>query len=111
MELLKDLKLKKGFVHIADIGLEPIEAFILEGETWNGWAIPFFTKEQAIEALEKINSLLDYGFSYEFKDEELIITDNEDEYHEETRRTTYKGKTLYGVGAWWWIWTECEEEE
>lgn len=111
MELL-NLKLKKGQVEISSVGLVASEAFILEGERWNGWALPFFTKEEAIKVLEKVKTLRPFDFWYKVEGNKILILDTtQNSVWEEVEQTTHEGKTLYGVGAWSWTWDECEEEE
>lgn len=110
----------------AKFGIDPSdEEFVgyTTGYLWNGWATPYFTKEVADEILKSNNQhYIDNGMNkegyyavynaekdqYEFYDPDLEEPDVfEGEYCE-----TVDGRLhLYGIGAYYWIWDEIEEEK
>ena len=80
-----------------------------QGETWNGWARPYFTFEQAkriVEAHQAQGGKASYdqaedAFSFEMGENEV------DSFPAET----VEGRKFYLVGAGCWIWEEAVEEE
>jgi hypothetical protein len=74
------------------------------GETWNGWARPYFTFQQAQSILEahqaqgKKASYDEAGdfFSFEFSEDEIDTFSAE----------MIEGQKLYPIGAGCWIWEE-----
>jgi hypothetical protein len=79
------------------------------GDTWNGWARPYFTFDQAeriIEAHAAQGNKAAYdasedAFSFEFSADEV------DSFPAEV----VEGRKLYPVGAGCWIWEEDIMEE
>lgn len=92
---------------IDTFGEEVFEGFT-QGETWNGWARPYFTFEQArrvVEAHRARGGRASYdeaedAFSFEIGEEEIDAFPAE----------SLEGQKLYPVGAGCWIWEEVVEE-
>jgi hypothetical protein len=78
------------------------------GETWNGWACPYFTHEQAQRVVEVHRAQggkawydeTQDSFAFEFGEDEVDAFPAE----------TVEGQKLYSVGARCWIWEEAVEE-
>ena len=79
-----------------------------QGETWNGWARPYFTFEQAQQIVAAYNSQggqasydnAEDVFSFKFGEDEIDIFPAE----------SIKGQKLYPIGAGCWIWEEAYKE-
>lgn len=94
----------------------PSESFegYSNGENWNGWACPFFdhaTAERVLRASEQNN----YTWQYDTQANAFIVrsTADPDDYEPEVFSATQaqvddKAITLYGIGAYSWIWEEAE---
>ena len=80
------------------------------GKLWNGWATPYFEKEEAIRVMHDYNSSRDVSehMSYDEENDMFIAWCegyNDYEYWTgEDIRTTEGIKHLYGIGAYSWIW-------
>lgn len=81
---------------------------LTHGDTWNGWARPFFTFDQAQRIVEAhrsngMRAWYDHAqdaFGFEFSEEEVDTFPAE----------VVEGRRLYPVGAGCWIWEESVEE-
>lgn len=92
----------------------PSESFegYSNGDNWNGWACPFFdraTAERVLQASEQNN----YTWQYDTEADAFIVRstddpeDNEPEVFGATKVQVDETKlTLYGIGAYSWIWEE-----
>jgi hypothetical protein len=78
--------MRAGFVQIED---GPEIPCMIGSETWNGWALPYFTAEVALSVINL------YGWD-SVEEGGAIPT------------TWHAGGMLYGVGAGSWIWSEVE---
>lgn len=82
---------------------------------WNGWAIPYFEKEEAIRVMKDYNKNSDSPMYYnEGKDKFYHF--GTDSYSGETWRgedmQTEDGiKHLYGIGAGSWIWDDTNKSD
>lgn len=103
--------MKKTFVSIeGNVGV--IEAYVTDAK-WNGFEVPFFTKETALEVLQSIqntNADLTEEYYERYNEEydciEVVMRDTpEDNYRLET--TYVDGVKVYNVGSGW-TWTEDE---
>jgi hypothetical protein len=77
------------------------------GETWNGFACPFFTREQGLKVIEFFNSVDWYGrWEYDRKAKEFrgVLTDGDREVITEDRDGFY----TIGVG---WVWCEVQRKD
>lgn len=85
------------------------------GKLWNGWATPYFEKEEAIRVMEGNNETAQYPMQYDEVYDQFYTLDTEDGELE-----TWKGeyiitdegvKKLYGIGAYCWIWDEVIDQD
>jgi len=102
--------------------IEPLEGQVFEGFTmgdrWNGWACPFFTKEeghQLVRAWNAAGCQADYDplsdlFRFALLDEIGNPTPNlgDEEAAERFGPVMIDGMTLYPIGAGAWIWDESQ---
>lgn len=85
------------------------------GRLWNGWATPYFEKEEAIRVMHDYNSERDLSeHMYYDEKNDMFITWcgvlNEYEYWRgEDIQTTEGIKHLYGIGAYSWIWDNATD--
>ena len=95
--------------------LEEVFVGYTNGELWNGWACPRFTKEVADKIVELHNHSDGCKATYdEETDTYYFYFDGDDEPYEHKGfdADTVDGvKHLYDIGAWCWIWDEIEEEK
>lgn len=84
------------------------------GRLWNGWATPYFEKEEAIRVMEGNNETAQYPMQYDEIYDQFYILDTEDGELE-----TWKGEDihteeginhLYGIGAYCWVWDEVTDQ-
>ena len=85
------------------------------GKLWNGWATPYFEKEEAIRVAEGFNECAENPIQYDEVYDQFYILDKESGELEKWERTlaiTPEGnKYVYGIGAYSWVWDEvhiCE---
>lgn len=74
---------------------------------WNGWACPFFTKEQGMDLVHQTNraELAGYHAWYEEDGDYFVFTSDDDTEPERFGPVvTGEGKGLYPIGAWCWTW-------
>lgn len=80
------------------------------GKLWNGWATPYFEKEEAIRVAEGFNECAEYPMQYDEVYDQFYILDKETEELEKWKGediVTAEGtKHLYGIGAYSWVWDE-----
>lgn len=96
--------MRSGFVQIEDGPAFP--AMIEEGG-WNGWAVPYFSRETAKEVLRA------YAVAYDaaWHGDVLVMWDSCDELDKErviVDSTSVDWEPYYGIGAGSWIWSEVE---
>lgn len=82
------------------------------GDRWNGWAMPYFTKEVGLE-LCKVMDGLTYDerqdtFRHENDPEEA---EGPDLFGSAQIIVDGKEQTLYGIGTGYWTWDKVEPEE
>ena len=85
---------------------------------WNGWAMPYFTKDVAMEIAQRYSSdETGYSITYDEQKDVFVMEDEnyEDEYIEEIPKYTYGTpdgtKDLYPIGAGCWIWDDYTRDE
>jgi hypothetical protein len=91
----------------------PHDAYIIDNERWNGWVIPFFTREQVGPYLACQNTVAEYTAVFDEAKDAVIVKcwQGEDEPEEAVGvDITVDGETLhvYPIGAFSWIWEEVE---
>ena len=81
------------------------------GHTWNGWAVPYFTKEVALEIVAHMPSNLRYSEETDsFIYNDIEFTKSED-YNEYFGAEEINGQKYYSIGGCSWCWDEVVEEE
>lgn len=85
------------------------------GETWKGWARPYFTYEQAHTVAKVFNEQTVYESSYTPSANTFVFKNkiHVDENYSFTSETLILGGVetkVYPIGAGSWVWTECEPE-
>lgn len=95
-----------------------------KGERWNGFATPFFTREEGLRLMEmmsatnKLNGIPEDSYHYFYTADDGIdafITQDDDqvkdgifEQWDVAEERGPNGEKLYPIGAWAWVWTEVE---
>lgn len=74
-----------------------------QDEDWNGWAVPYFTYEQALTVLAACQKANQHGFYDAVSDRFIFSFKDEDESYEAEE---IDGLKVYPVGARNWIWEE-----
>lgn len=110
-------------MHTSDLepgGLLTIEGFLyaraafLSPQRWNGWACPYFTREQT-DDLIRHSHLLVYPVTdkpvLEWRGENVGDLDTERQYPEdgpsEFTPMQIDGATYWTIGSWGWVWHEA----
>lgn len=99
--------MRAGRFALDSFGDEVFDGFT-QGETWNGWARPYFTFEQGqriVEAHRAQGNKARYdesgdAFSFELNEDEIDTFPSEQ----------VEGQKLYPIGAGCWIWEEAVKE-
>lgn len=89
-------------------GMPPIKG-ITNGQTWNGWECPLFTRENAIKAIGGINEAngRENGDYFEWEGDTLVNTYYYDGQVGDVQRDNgieINGQKYYGVGYMSWVW-------
>jgi len=74
-----------------------------DGATWNGFAMPMFTREVAERVIDKYNNYDGQpgGYTgYPFNDPSIVVDPD-----------TKKAILVYGIGSGGWVWEEEERED
>ena len=82
-------------------------AYLDPEEEWNGFARPWFTKEEALKMNEWLPEFED-GLVYD-EENDMFYTTYDTEYREEFHGRDIDGYHLYPIGNGSWTW--CLEEE
>ena len=90
-----------------DIEGGPSFPCLVTDEGWNGFAVPYFTREIAVAVAREYASAYNPSWAGEY----LVMWDTADE--DDRQRVlvdtmTVDDEMLYGIGAGSWIWTESE---
>jgi len=98
-------------VGIDDLFGEPLEAWIIDNERWNGWVMPYFTKEQAEIWFERQRQV--EGATVEFdeaKDAYITVLGGNDEESDDWPGMDLmlggEMRHVYPIGAGCWTWDE-----
>jgi hypothetical protein len=92
---------------IDTFGQEVFDGFT-KGETWNGWACPYFTLEQA-QRIVVAHTTLGNKAAYDETKDSFSFHFSEDEI-ETFSAEIIDGRKLYPIGARNWIWEEINQE-
>jgi hypothetical protein len=84
---------------------ENIEGFSY-GNTWNGWACPYFTKESGL-LIAKL--MPDFGMTYDEENDRFVA---ESEYYDrdEWESVVIDGAKYYPIGNCSWCWFDMTKE-
>ena len=86
-----------------------------DGSRWNGWATPYFEKEEAIEVMKSYNECAESPMFYneEYDTFYHFGTDSfSGEMWKGEKYATDDGiRTLYGIGAYSWVWDDTNERD
>ena len=76
------------------------------GDNWNGWATPYFEKEEAMEIMHEFNECAESKMEYDpTYDQFFVLIDGDVDIWKGTDLETEEGiKHLYGIGAYAWVW-------
>lgn len=85
-------------------------ACYLDGSKWNGWAMPYFTKEQADAYLAATPDGMTGSFD-EARNVYVFTCEGEEPYEVEAEVIDADGQhvTVYPIGAGYWVWDEVRE--
>lgn len=79
-----------------------------DGSTWNGWAMPYFEKEEALQVMQGFNECAQSPMQYdEIYDQFYMFDEDAMEIDIWTRQkfiTDHGIKYLYGIGSGAWTW-------
>jgi len=89
----------------ADFFGEEIFSGFTKGETWNGWACPYFSYEQGQRILTVYKEKLKAKGWYETKEDKFFFELYEEK--EEYSAEIISGQKLYPIGSGVWIWEEA----
>jgi hypothetical protein len=92
---------------IDTFGNEIFDGFTL-GETWNGWACPYFTLEQAHRVVEAHRA--QGGKAWYDETQDLFVFGFREDEVDAFPVEMVEGHKLYAIGAGCWIWEEAVEE-
>lgn len=100
------MKLRLTRFSIDAIGEDVLFDGFTTGDTWNGWACPYFTFEQAQQLMRayeenRMRAWYDQDFdAFSFK------VGNDDSESDTFSVIEVEGRKLYPIGAFCWIWEE-----
>lgn len=79
------------------------------GYTWNGWACPYFTYENALKLAELMP---DFRMTYN-QETDSFIANSDDQYqdNEEFFSKVIDGVKYYGIGNCSWCWFEFDNKD
>ena len=105
-----ETKYRKTIVNIDNGEIVPNTAAYVVGYNWNGWAIPFFSKDDANKIIELYHKENEESRQTRFEWNGAALTEiylgDGDAYTVET--IIVNNETLYGVGASDWTWEEYD---
>lgn len=81
----------------------------MNGDVWNGWAMPYFTKAVAERVMEQQNATDGLpAMHYDKKLDAFVVGGDEVEVYE-GEEITVEGKkvTVYGIGTGSWVWEKA----
>ena len=91
------------------------------GNHWNGWACPYFTRDEAERIVKHVNACsVDhnmYNMHYDYATDTFVYHDGNNDYDETFEAVCYldvdtgEMLTLYAVGAFSWTWDDMMECE
>lgn len=82
------------------------------GETWNGWAHPYFNKETALKLIKGPLGVWDddqKAYYQEDTNQFILPTGDEDDPWLELDCEIIAGEPHWAIGAGWWCWDEADD--
>ena len=78
------------------------------GEEWNGWACPYFTREQGMQVVDAHVRLGSGRARYDEPLDSFVFSfsGDKDGSEEIFSAVSLEGRSLYPIGAFSWIWEE-----
>ena len=96
-------------------GIAPAYIGYTNGDLWNGWATPLFEKSEALRVMEDYNknseSPMFYNEQYDTFYHFGTDTYGGEMWKGEKHRTAEGIKTLYGIGAYCWVWDAVNDND
>ena len=104
---LRQCRLTMDLFEMAPPGAPRIFAGFTLGENWNGWACPYFTRDQASALVEGWLALGGQAH-YDAASDEFVFSSLEasDQLPERYGPTDVAGQRLYPIGTRAWIWED-----
>lgn len=104
-------ELRKAEFHIAS---HPDTTFpgYTKGDTWNGWACPYFEREVAEKIADHYSEMHrydngeEYWAEYNSGEDVFAFHNTQDDEPRKFGPAEVEGKKLYPVGAYCWTWVE-----
>lgn len=91
-------------------GFEGIFEGYTQGQYWNGWACPYFTKEVAETIMNANNKCADVDFRMSYNaDTDTFSRPYDEEEVEEFKGIDIDGLHLYPIGTMCWIWDDLAD--
>ncbi len=78
--------------------------------TWNGWAIPYFTKEEAIRFLEFFQDSEYWKYSYDADTDTFRLIEIANDDVTEWTGEQIDGQTLYCIGGQYLVWVAEDDK-
>ena len=96
-------------------GIAPAYIGYTSGRLWNGWATPFFEKNEALRVMQDYNKDTGNPMQYDeatdsFRVAETEYTD-EEVWTGKNINTDDGVKHLYGIGAYCWVWDAVNDDD
>lgn len=92
-------------------GFEAIFEGYTQGQHWNGWACPYFTKEMADEIIRINNKTSDVAFHFGYNEDTDTFYRFSDpiDHFEEFTGIDIDGLHLYPIGNMSWVWDDLAD--
>ena len=94
-------------------GIAPAYIGYTDGDRWNGWATPYFEKEEAFRVMEDYNKNTEIPIFYNEQYDTFYHfgTDNYsgEMWKGEDHKTEDGIKHLYSIGAYCWVWDDVND--
>ena len=83
-----------------------------KGDTWNGWACPYFEREVAKEIadhygeMHRYDNEEEYWAEYDSEEDIFLFYDTQGDEPRKFGPAEVEGRKLYPIGAYCWTWVE-----
>lgn len=104
------MEIREAKFEIDTLGDEVFDGYT-SGESWNGWACPLFTFDQAERIVEAFRAR-GWDASYDESTDQFVFSIEHDSLDEKDSYppVNVNGRKFYPVGAFCWIWEERAEK-